>query len=68
VRGDRCTACGAARSAGGFAIERVLVQNAHGRMYLARDADARRVALKELAFVQSPDAEAGTGSSPMSAA
>lgn len=52
----RCMACGAARSAGGFVVEDVLVQNAHGRLYRARDADGRRVALKELAFVQTPSA------------
>ena len=32
--------------------------NAHGRMYVARDADGTQVALKELAFVQSPTLEA----------
>ncbi len=58
VRDQRCNSCGAAVSAGGFAIEDVLVQNAHGRLYLARDADGKRVALKELAFVQSPGPEA----------
>ncbi len=58
VDGDRCDACGAALRAGGYEIERVLVQNAHGRMYLARDVDGQQVALKELAFVQSPSADA----------
>ena len=58
VRTERCDSCGAAVSAGGFAIDDVLVQNAHGRLYLARDADGKRVALKELAFVQSPGPEA----------
>ncbi len=58
VRGERCDACGAALRPGGYAIERVLVANAHGRMYAARDADGTRVALKELAFVHAPSAEA----------
>ena len=49
VRDARCNACGAARSPGGYVVERVLVSNAHGRMYVARDADGKRVALKELA-------------------
>ena len=54
VRGERCDACGAAVRPGGYTIERVLVSNAHGRMYVAHDADGRQVALKELAFVQAP--------------
>jgi len=54
VRGERCDACGAALTPGGYTVERVLVSNAHGRMYVARDADGTQVALKELAFVQSP--------------
>jgi serine/threonine protein kinase len=58
VRGDSCASCGAAVRAGGYTIERVLVQNAHGRMYVARDADGTQVALKELAFVQAPNADA----------
>jgi serine/threonine protein kinase len=58
VRAERCTACGAAVRPGGYVVERVLVANAHGRMYVARDADGKQVALKELAFVQSPGSEA----------
>jgi hypothetical protein len=58
VRGDQCESCGASVRAGGYTIERVIVQHAHGRMYVARDADRTKVALKELAFVQAPDAEA----------
>ena len=54
VRTSRCDSCGAAVKPGGYTVERVLVSNAHGRMYVARDADGRRVALKELAFVQAP--------------
>lgn len=50
----RCDSCGAAVKPGGYTVERVLVSNAHGRMYVAHDADGRRVALKELAFVQAP--------------
>ena len=51
---DRCDSCGAAVRPGGYIVERVLVSNAHGRMYVAHDADGKQVALKELAFVQSP--------------
>jgi serine/threonine protein kinase len=58
VRGVRCEACGAAVLPGGYVVERVLVSNAHGRMYAARDADGKQVALKELAFVQSPTIDA----------
>jgi len=58
VRADQCESCGACVRAGGYTIERVIVQHAHGRMYVARDADRTKVALKELAFVQAPDAEA----------
>jgi len=58
VRGTRCDACGAAVRPGGYAIERVLVSNAHGRMYAARDVDGKQVALKELAFIQSPAPDA----------
>jgi serine/threonine-protein kinase len=58
VREDRCDQCGAAIHPGGFTVERVLVSNAHGRMYLAHDADGKRVALKELAFLHAPSASA----------
>lgn len=58
VAGERCAACGAAIRPGGYVVERVLVSNAHGRMYAARDADGTQVALKELAFVQSPGLDA----------
>jgi hypothetical protein len=53
----RCASCGAAVAPGGYRIDRVLVANAHGRMYIARDADGTKVALKELAFVQSPSTQ-----------
>jgi serine/threonine protein kinase len=58
VRGERCDNCGAAVRPGGYQVERVLVSNAHGRMYLARDADGKRVALKELAFLHAPSTAA----------
>jgi Protein kinase domain len=58
VRGARCEVCGAAVRPGGYAVDRVLVSNAHGRMYAARDVDGKQVALKELVFVQSPSVEA----------
>jgi hypothetical protein len=58
VRGERCGACGAAVRPGGYVVERVLVANAHGRMYVARDADGTQVALKELAFVHAPPVSA----------
>lgn len=54
VDGSRCAACGVAVKPGGYVVEQVLVSNAHGRMYVARDADGTQVALKELAFVQTP--------------
>jgi hypothetical protein len=54
----RCDACGAAAAPGGYRVERVLVANAHGRMYVARDADGKQVALKELAFVHAPTLDA----------
>jgi serine/threonine protein kinase len=54
VRGERCNSCGAAMRPGGYTVERVLVANAHGRMYVAHDADGTQVALKELAFVHAP--------------
>jgi serine/threonine protein kinase len=44
--------------AGGFRVQEVIVQNAHGRLYLARDRTGQAVALKELAFVQAPHPEA----------
>jgi hypothetical protein len=53
-----CAGCGAVAEAGGFRIEKVIVQNGHGRMYLARDATGVPVALKELAFVQAPHPDA----------
>jgi TonB family protein len=54
----RCPGCGVVAEAGGFRVERVIVQNARGRMYLARDQTGQAVALKELAFVQPPHPDA----------
>jgi serine/threonine protein kinase len=58
VRGERCESCGAAMRPGGYTVERLLVSSAHGRMYVAHDADGKQVALKELAFVHSPTLDA----------
>jgi serine/threonine protein kinase len=55
---SRCPHCGAVGEAGGYRVQALLVQNARGRMYLARDAAGQAVALKELAFVQPPHPEA----------
>jgi hypothetical protein len=55
---DRCERCGAIAQVNGLYIQQVLVQNAHGRMYLARLDDGQAVALKELAFVQPPHPDA----------
>jgi hypothetical protein len=51
---DRCATCGAVSRVQDFEVLRVLVQNSHGRMYLARDQGGGQVALKELAFLQPP--------------
>src|SRR5205814_4136580 len=69
MAGPRCDACGAACAPGGYAVERLLSQTLHGRLYVARapgsagdgrSANARgeRVALKELVFALAPDAQA----------
>jgi serine/threonine protein kinase len=57
VREQRCSHCGAAAWVSGYQIEGLLVENSRGRIYVARDDEGQRVALKELAFVQSPSAE-----------
>jgi serine/threonine protein kinase len=58
----RCPACGAVAEAGGFRVDRLITQNARGRIYLARGRDndqaGQAVALKELAFVQPPHPDA----------
>ena len=58
VSQSRCDSCGAAIAPGGYLVERVLVSSAHGRMYVARDADGKQVALKELAFLHAPGLDA----------
>jgi hypothetical protein len=58
VRAERCDSCGVAIRPGGYVVERVVVSNAHGRMYVAHDVDGKQVALKELAFLQPPGADA----------
>ena len=50
----RCPHCGVAVAPGGFRVERVLAESPHARVYLARDAEGRRVALKELQFSRVP--------------
>lgn len=52
----RCDACGAALSPGGFRVEGLLSQTAHGRVYRARGESGAQVALKELVFALAPDA------------
>jgi hypothetical protein len=54
----RCPACGAVAEAGGFRVDRLITQNARGRIYLAHDQTGQAVALKELAFVQPPHPDA----------
>src|ERR1041384_8234380 len=57
LAGQRCDACGAASSPGGFRVTRLLSQTVHGRVYEAAAADGARVALKELVFALAPDAK-----------
>ena len=58
VADDRCGHCGAAQRVAEYRILEVRVQNQHGRLYLALDREGRRVALKELCFMQAPSFEA----------
>jgi len=51
---ERCDHCGAIRSVREFNVEAVLTQTGHGRVYLARTAEGKAVALKELVFAQVP--------------
>ena len=46
-----------AREAGGYAVERVLAQGPHGRVYRAHARDGSVVALKELQFASVPGAQ-----------
>lgn len=58
VEGHRCPECGIAHRAGPYQVERVVARTVHSRVYLARDAAGRSVALKELLFAQAPDTQA----------
>src|SRR4029077_12938134 len=53
----RCPHCGVAQRAGEYSVERVLAEGPHARVYVARDADGRRVALKELQFSTVPSVQ-----------
>ncbi len=57
VAEPRCAFCGVARAPGGFAVERVLAQGPHGRVYRARSPEGAPVALKELQFASVPGAQ-----------
>ena len=54
LEGARCAHCGIAVKAGRWAVERVLAQSAHSRVYVARDGNGQFVALKELHFALVP--------------
>ena len=54
---SRCAFCGVAFAPGGYAVERVLAQTDHGRVYRARSSDGTIVALKELQFAAVPGAQ-----------
>jgi len=56
-REPRCAFCGVASAPGGYAVERVLAQSPHGRVYRARSPDGTIVALKELQFASVPGAQ-----------
>src|SRR5437879_13850809 len=53
----RCDECGAAAAPGGFRVEGLISQTLHGRVYRARAAGGREVALKELVFALAADAQ-----------
>src|SRR2546430_17284344 len=55
--GARCGFCGVASTPGGYAVERVLAQSPHGRVYRAHAPDGSAVALKELQFASVPGAQ-----------
>jgi hypothetical protein len=50
----RCPLCGVAQQVGSYVVERVLAQGPHARVYVARDASGRLVALKEIQFSTVP--------------
>src|SRR5882762_10443116 len=56
-REPRCAFCGVASAPGGYAVERVLAQSPHGRVYRARSSEGATVALKELQFASVPGAQ-----------
>jgi hypothetical protein len=56
-REPRCAFCGVASTPGGYAVERVLAQSPHGRVYRARSPEGATVALKELQFASVPGAQ-----------
>jgi predicted Ser/Thr protein kinase len=53
----RCGYCGVARAPAGYAVEKVLAQGPHGRVYRARSPEGAVVALKELQFASVPGAQ-----------
>src|SRR5438094_283039 len=54
---SRCAFCGVALAPRGYAVEKVLAQTDHGRVYRARSPDGAIVALKELQFASVPGAQ-----------
>ncbi|HYS08613.1 MAG TPA: serine/threonine-protein kinase [Myxococcales bacterium] len=54
---SRCSFCGVASAPGGYAVECVLAQSSHGRVYRARAPGGPVVALKELQFASVPGAQ-----------
>lgn len=57
IEATRCGHCGVALGVGPYQVLQVLAQGPHGRMYLAEDAEGRKVALKELVFALVPSTE-----------
>ncbi|HZR10589.1 MAG TPA: protein kinase [Myxococcales bacterium] len=57
VSEPRCGFCGVARAPRGYAVEKVLAQGPHGRVYRARSPSGSVVALKELQFANVPGAQ-----------
>ncbi len=58
VDGDVCGHCGAIRRLPGYTLEAIKVHHARGRLYVARDREGHRVAIKELVFAHAPGLEA----------